>query len=301
MTPPNSTAHSALAAAARGWYVFPVARGDKVPLRGWKWTEHHTTDPDVIQRFWSRAPYNVGIATGPSGLVVIDLDTPKDGETAPPPWDLPGVREGADVLALLCEQAGQPLPFETFQVRTRRGGTHLYFRAPEGLRLGNTSKRLGWLIDTRADGGYVVGPGSLVDLPDGTGIYDVLHASDVAPLPEWLTVRLTPAVPDTVRVRLPAHEVLASLGDRSTGYALVALRSEVQRVLDAAPGTRNHTLNAAAFALGQLSASRLLPHQLIEDALHAAANAIGLSPREATATIRSGLNAGARQPRRGNA
>ncbi|NUP80973.1 MAG: hypothetical protein HOV96_25850 [Nonomuraea sp.] len=43
-------------------------------------------------------------------------------------------------------------------VRTRRGGTHLYFPPPEGLRLGHKGG-LGWLIDTRACGDHVVGPG----------------------------------------------------------------------------------------------------------------------------------------------
>lgn len=28
---------------------------------------------------------------------------------------------------MLCERAGQPLLLETFQICTRRGGTHLYF------------------------------------------------------------------------------------------------------------------------------------------------------------------------------
>ncbi|NRQ32992.1 bifunctional DNA primase/polymerase [Nonomuraea sp. NN258] len=299
--PPHQPLPYALAAAARGWHVFPLTPGDKVPLKGWKWKEHHTTDPDTIRRFWTGAACNIGIATGPSGLVVIDLDTPKDGEQPPPPWDLPGVNDGADVLALLCEQAGQPLPLETFQVRTRRGGTHLYFTAPEGLTLGNTSgvkgQGLGWLIDTRACGGYVVGPGSFVDLPDGTGSYEMIHTADPAPLPSWLAERLTRSDHDHQPVRV--SDVLAALGNQSKGYATTALRNELQHVLDARPGTRNHTLNAAAFALGQLVAAGLLPHRLTEDALHTAAQAIGLSSREAAATIRSGLTAGARQPRRG--
>ena len=73
------------------------------------------------------------------------------------------------MLAALCERHGQPLPFETFMVRTGRGGLHLYFTAPPGVRLGNTAgelgRGLGWLIDTRGHGGYVVAPGSVVDLP----------------------------------------------------------------------------------------------------------------------------------------
>ena len=135
-------------------------------------------------------PYNIGIATGPSGLLVIDLDKPKPGEVPPPRWALPGITDGADVLAALCERHGQPFPWETFMVRTRRGGLHLYFTAPPGVRLGNTSGRnergLGWLIDTRGHGGYVVAPGSFVDLPDGTGRYEVIYDRPPAPLPEWL-------------------------------------------------------------------------------------------------------------------
>ncbi|MET9243865.1 bifunctional DNA primase/polymerase [Nonomuraea sp. NPDC003709] len=299
--PSRQTLTYALAAAARGWHVFPLMPGDKVPLKGWKWKEHHTIDPDIIRRFWTGTACNIGIATGPSGLVVIDLDTPKNDEQPPSPWNQPGVNDGADVLALLCEQADQPLPLETFQVRTRRGGTHLYFTAPQGLTLGNTSgakgQGLGWLIDTRATGGYVVAPGSYVDLPDGTGTYDAIHTAAPAPLPSWLAERLTR--PEHTSHPVQVSDVLAALGDQSTGYALAALQNELQHVLDARSGTRNHTLNAAAFALGQLIATGLLPHRLTEDALHTAAQATGLSPREATATIRSGLNAGARQPRRG--
>ena len=173
--------------AARGWQVFPLRPGDKRPAfpdhkagdctgrdprcRGGHqgWEPRATTDPGRIGRAWARTPYNIGLACGPSGLLVIDLDRPKPGEMPPPQWALPGVTDGADVLAALCERHGQPFPWETFMVRTRRGGLHLYFTAPPGVRLGNTAgdseRGLGWLIDTRGHGGYVVAPGSFVDLP----------------------------------------------------------------------------------------------------------------------------------------
>ena len=73
---------------------------------------------------------------------------------------------------------------------------------------------------------------------------------------------------------------------------------ELERVLAAQPGGRNHALNAAAFALGQLTATGLLPAGLASDALAQAAQAIGLPAGEAAATIRSGLTAGTRSPRR---
>ena len=86
-------------------------------------------------------------------------------------------------------------------------------------------------------------------------------------------------------------------GTQATGYALAALRGEVERVLIARPGTRNSTLNEAAFALGQLTAAGILPHRLAWDALTRAAASIGLPPREASRTIASGLNSGTRKPR----
>jgi len=91
--------------------------------------------------------------------------------------------------------------------------------------------------------------------------------------------------------------MLAGVQPRSR-YAATALRGEPERVLAAQPGGRNHALNAAAFALGQLTATGLLPADLASDALAQAAQAIGLPTREAAATIRSGLTAGARSPRR---
>jgi hypothetical protein len=303
----------ALAAAARGWHVFPLAAGDKVPLKGFtRWGDHATTDPAAIARFWrEHAACNYGIACGPSGLVVVDLDTPKPGEAPPPEWALPGIDDGADVLAALCETHGQPLPYDTLMVRTRRGGLHLYFSAPPdqqpGRELRNSSYRppvdgrpargLGWLIDTRAAGGYVVGPGSVVTLPDGAGTYEVLHNQAPAPLPEWLAALLTPPEPP----RGPVRDVLAHITPgRVSGYALAALKGETQAVLDSPQHGHNNALNRAAFRLGQLIGSGALPRDLAEDALQSAGQAVHAtdSPRQIAATIRSGIDAGTRTPRR---
>ncbi|MEV0424451.1 bifunctional DNA primase/polymerase [Streptosporangium canum] len=290
----------ALAAAARGWHVFPVSIGDKPPVKGFAdWESNATTDPGLIQRWWSRAPYNIGIACGPSGLVVIDLDTPKPGKEGlrpPPPWNLPGVTDGADVLAVICERAGQPLPFETFTVRTRRGGTHLYYAAPDSAQLRNTESDkgngLGWLIDTRAHGGYVLGPGSFVDLPDGTGAYEVLHNVPPAPLPPFLFKQLVPPprpAPQPVRLELP--------DTRRGAYLRAALTRELERVASAQEGQRNRTLYMAATALGQLVAGGALAEGEVTTLLEQEGVGIGLSIGETRLTVASGLKNGARRPR----
>ncbi|MFD3439038.1 bifunctional DNA primase/polymerase [Streptomyces sp. NPDC058685] len=82
----------------------------------------------------------------------------------------------------------------------------MYFTAHEGERLRNTSgdkgNGLSWKIDTRAQGGYVVAPGSTVDRHP----YETERRSPVAPLPVYLPELLRPAplppqAPVTVALR----------------------------------------------------------------------------------------------------
>ncbi|KAB2365211.1 bifunctional DNA primase/polymerase [Actinomadura montaniterrae] len=298
-SPPAATvlARYALAAAARGWHVFPLAIGDKVPPRGLRWKHVATTDPAAIRRMWAHRPYNIGIACGPSALLVIDLDVPKPGERPPGRWAVPGVNDGADVFALVCEQAGEAMPLETFQVRTRRGGFHLYFTAPDDIRLTNTGGEhgngLGWKVDTRGDGGYVVGPGSFVNLPDGTGTYEPIHTIAPAPLPGWLAERLQPTP-------LPPQEPVTmrlATGNRGA-YLDKAVNASLHALAAASQGRRNATLYGAAVALGQLVAGGALDAEDTERLLLAAALRTGLPETGSRRTIRSGFRAGANRPRK---
>ena len=283
-TPTETLLAAALAHAARGWRVFPLRRGDKRPAVK-DWEPRATTDPARIERAWTAGPFNIGIATGPSGLVVLDLDRPKPGEIPPAAYRQPGIRDGGDVLAVLCEANDQPLPVDTYAVRTGSGGTHLYFTAPPGITLRNTAKRLGWLIDTRAHGGYVVAAGSTVDRRP----YTVLVDEDPAPLPGWLTDRLADPAPTTERVapRLarrpptPPRRCAAN----STGC------SPPPKAPATTPSTPPRSPSASS------PPPDCLPRQLADDALTLAGQAIGLPARECAATIRSGLDSGERTPR----
>lgn len=306
----HTFADYARAAARRGWPVFPLRPGSKQPaIRAWE--KAATTDQEQILLWWRQWPQaNIGIATGRAGLVVIDLDTPKPGETPPPEWAKPGIVDGFDVLADLAEASGvKKLMLDTFIVRTRRGGTHLYYAAPSGLRLGNTSESLGWKVDTRACGGYVVGPGSRVTGDDGAiGDYTPVCTEAPAPLPGWLAARLTPPGASPAEASHGgADAVLAAVATGPTGrrsaYAASALRGEVDKVLHAPHGQRNQSLYIAAVSLGQLAAQGLLDASEITAALQQAAEAANArgepnSPREIAATIRSGLNRGLNVPRR---
>lgn len=179
----RATLRAALAYAARGWHVFPLRPGEKTPaVKDWQgWA---TTCPDRITAWWTTRPgCGVGIACGPSHLVVVDLDhKPAVGIT----W-----RDGWNTLA-----AGGPMP-ETVAVRTPSGGFHLYYAAPDpgdsadGPVLRNTASRLGKGIDTRAAGGYVAAPPTR--LPHGHYGPAADPDGPLPPLPGWLTERLTTA------------------------------------------------------------------------------------------------------------
>lgn len=88
-----------------------------------------------------------------------------------------------------------------------------------------------------------------------------------------------------------------------TGYARAALDAETDRVARAAAGTRNHTLNSAAYCLGQLVAGGALDENTVVAELTAAAERAGLDtdpncgPHGIAATIHSGLSKGKQQPR----
>lgn len=80
-------------------------------------------------------------------------------------------------------------------------------------------------------------------------------------------------------------------------YADRALEQEATEVAHAANGTRNHTLNTAAFNLAQFIPDGHLTRAAIEDTLTAAARAAGLSDAEIRATLNSGINSGREHPR----
>lgn len=133
----------ALTLAGLGWPVFPLQPDGKKPLtpNGFK---DATTSVYKIRQWWERHPNaNVGVATGrSSGLAVTDVD----------------VKNGAKGRESLASIKGMP---PTLTVTTPSGGWHLYYLCPEeGMRSKN-----GLLpgIDIKADGGYVVGPGSTID------------------------------------------------------------------------------------------------------------------------------------------
>lgn len=158
---------AALAYARLGYEVFPCRPGTKVPM-----TEHGfldaTTDGSQIEAWWARSrDANVAIRT--DGLVVVDVDGEENG------W--PGDPEREASLS------------EAPMSRTPRRGSHRVFRQPRDRPCSSTVKRLAPNIDTRANGGYILVPPSVVEgssyvWVEGRGLN--FTPEELSEVPEWI-------------------------------------------------------------------------------------------------------------------
>jgi len=248
---------------ALGWSFTPLS-GKKPTRNGWQTADRETVE-EAIE--WAKRQ-NVGLRTGlVSGIVVIDVDA------------------GGDISKL--ELPG------TVTVNTGKNGIHLYYRCSVAIR--NSVGKLGPHIDVRGDGGQVVYPGSVH--PDTGRRYEWAEGFEpwtveIAELPEHIIQTLT------APHRKPHKPRRATNAGPTNRYTVVAVERELKAVIDAAEGTRNATLNTAAFNLGQLVGGGYLQEDAIRAQLAEAAAATGLTEGEANATITSGLKAGIEQPRR---
>lgn len=278
---------AAVALARRGWHVFPCVPGGKRPALPADWQALATIDPQQVWRWWRVRDWNIGIACGPSGLVVVDLDIPHHprAETLV----ARGPRTGIDEFARLCDAHGAPYPDSTFSVETPSGGRHLYFEA-SGPDIRNSAGKIAPLVDIRANGGYVVAPGSRTV----QGAYRVIRDERPVSLPGWLA-RLLARPPEisTGDLREPPFAV----GPGGTGSPMEALDHAVIRVSTAWEGTRNDTLNRASYYMGELSGGKRLDAGYAARRLLDAALRSGLPEQEARRTIRSGMTAGQTRPR----
>ena len=291
----GSPAAAAISHARRGWVLVPLRPGDGLPARKWKYLT--CTPPGAIAAHWPGPQFNPGILTGPSGLVVVDLDTAEHGDPMPPDWAERGAACGADVLASLAGRAGQVIP-ATYTVLTWRGGKHLYFQAPDGAGIRNSSKKVGPMIDVRGRGGLAVGAGSV----RGSKTYELADDRDPVPLPDWLAELAARPVTRDVYVTRDAHgHGKGDVRSDVRGYAAAALRGEIAILLATGRGRRNEQLNRSAFALGTLVGAGDLDETGVTRQLLTAAETIGLIADDGLAqaerTIASGLAAGIAQPR----
>jgi hypothetical protein len=146
----------------RGFWIFPTPPGRRA-YYGFKWSEKATNDAEKIEAWALRYPgCNWGVATGPSNLIVVDIDG-KTGE------------QSIDDISIYYDT----LP-ETLTARTPSGGRHLYYRG----QAKNCTHFYGpgSCVDCRSRGGMVFAPGSVVE--KGKYVWEI--EAPIVACPPWL-------------------------------------------------------------------------------------------------------------------
>jgi hypothetical protein len=169
----TDTLVAALGYAAQGWRVLPIMPGQKRPPMA-AWQHAATTDPTTIESWWTQLyrDHGLGVATGPeSGIFIVDVDVANG-------------KRGDESLQELVDTYGA-LP-ETATVITASGGTHLYFRYPEGQEIRNSaSGRLGEWLDVRGIGGQCLAPPTIA--ANGKAYeWEGGEPGEIAEAPGWL-------------------------------------------------------------------------------------------------------------------
>ncbi|GHH49275.1 bifunctional DNA primase/polymerase [Lentzea cavernae] len=266
-----------------------------------------TTDPEVIRRWAQRWHTSVwAVHLGVSGLLAVDLDTRPDPPPHQPlnglPWpaDEPPPADGLDTYATLAALSGGTVGTDTFTTDTPSGGLHLLYEA-EALRWkgshgkprpGDDTVRtgLGWQIDIKAYGGYVVLPGST----SKAGLYRRSSTTTTPrPLDPWLADALTrtghdrTAAPDA-RPAAPVPVLDAQTGPAR--YAASALRSACAELAEMEPDTgRNRKLFRSTTRLAGMALAGWIDRTTVETALAEAARHAGLPAAEIRYVLASGF------------
>lgn len=255
-----------------GWHVFPCRPGAKVPLtrRGF---HDAMDDVDRVRRAWQEQPRaNIGVATGASRLLVIDLDTGDAGHCG----------DALTAFSTLAADHGRGDLPPTREVVTPSGGEHWYYRVPEGVEPPPCSAgRLAPRVDVRCAGGYVIAPPSV--LPSGA--YASTTACAIATAPAWLIDLCRRREPEPL-VSEAIHEPKRETGDDK---ARRRIDGACAKVALAPAGQRNVTLNWAAHALGEGVVRGGLDVFEVVSSLTLAASRSGLGEVETRRTIESGL------------
>lgn len=153
-------------------FTFPLRPLKKTPAQGvfWKnWEPSNWQDSD----YSSSTGY--GILTERADLIVIDCDVKGDVD-------------GLDSFLEMCYRNNYNPDEYTLSVNTPSGGRHYYFLAHQryesgAVRIRSSVSKILPGVDVRADGGYIVGFGSVID----NGFYTLASSvRAVDQVPDWL-------------------------------------------------------------------------------------------------------------------
>ncbi len=252
----------ALACAKHKNPVFPCSPEKKSPLVNGGF-HVASVEESKIRGWWQQYPNAmIGMPTGDAtGIFVLDVD--EHGKVS-----------GNKSLAEL-ETKHSKLP-ETLEALTPGGGRHLYFKNVSSLK--NSASKVGKGLDIRANGGYIIAPGSINS--DGKKY-------------RWVNNKLKPAIAPDWLADLAIKKKLAK--QSADPYAKKAQEAAVTALLATPEGTRNDVLNKQAFGLFGLVKAGRLNADVVRNMLVVAAQGAGLDLDEIEKTLDSAFNAA--QPR----
>lgn len=165
--PENKTLKTALSLLSSGFSVIP-AHG-KQPIGTWQDYQRKLKTAGELERdFINFSNTNIGIVTGKiSNIFVLDIDG----------------YEGEESLSKL-EKKYKPLP-PSVEVITGGDGRHIYFHYPKDNEVKNSAGKIGYKLDIRGNGGFVICPPS-VHKSGKQYHWSVDCTEDISPAPEWL-------------------------------------------------------------------------------------------------------------------
>lgn len=275
---PASCANEAIALLKQNFWPVVIKPGEKAPV-GEDWGTNRPTEESIREIFGRFPDAGVGLLLGPDGGIV---DFECDGPS------------GEESLAKLC---GGKTP-ETVGWISARGPHYVFLYDARLAKYGKSIIKLpdvlpGLEIRIGATGKQIQSNCPPTVGSDGKPRKWNRHR-DIASIPDAVFKFL-----DSALAKPKAKPQKSTCQPPADSYVVKALDDECNTVALAPDGERNSTLNTSSFALGQLVGAGVLSRQIAEERLLEAASGYVHTDGEqkAKATIRSGLDAGQREPR----
>ena len=270
--------------ARKGWRPIPASLNGATPP--FPWSTVDGLSPAETQKIFERQPNSRLCIILPQNVVVLDIDH-RPVERG---WDI------NEIVQALQRRYGLP---DCPCCCTPKGGIHLWFQLPEGIRARNwTAQNKKFPIDG-------------VDIRTFRGLATVPPTCRRDGKYAWISnTRKLPVAPPKLCEDLQPKAVsrkrrispLAISARRRSAYVSKVFVSEIQSVAVSASGGRNDQLFRSAANLGSFIGGGALSEDEVRGALIEASIQNGLSnddgPSSVLATIESGFRAGLSNPRR---
>lgn len=245
------------------------------------WEEEKLEIPEYLKRQGQTGKFfKTGLKALPTGenVVVIDCDVEDNY-----PVGLKNLSEWLKKNKVYQQE------FDTFKVKTTSGGVHLYYTYPSEYTIKSKAGEFLPHVDTRAEGGIIMMPGSQAKRKDeSVGSYEIAKdsVSYIKPIPQKLLEAICEKPKDFKSKVTHVGEFTSTIPN---AYKAKVQESIVSTVAMSAEGTRNHTLYSQSVKAGSYG----LPY---EETLQALLEASSLPSEEVESTFERGYAFGVESP-----